>query len=208
MRRTKEEAALTRQAILDAALHIFGSKGYSATRLEDIAQAAGVTRGAVYWHFENKAQLYKTLVTEIGGRGFTDVIDQAIAEGGTYLEVLRRIDVGILDMVERYPHLRAIMELVSYKVGGNIPELAEVFQVQIDIIEGAVQAGADFMQRGIDLGVLRDDLNPKDMAWAWQAFREGVTRLWLMNPEAFSLIEKAPTLVEIFLRGILAPDKR
>jgi TetR/AcrR family acrAB operon transcriptional repressor len=207
MRRTKEEAAVTRQLILDAALKIFSSKGYSATRLEDIAEAAGVTRGAVYWHFQNKVQLYNTLVMEISSEKFESVIAQAIEAGGTYLEVLRQIHINVMDMVERYPEMRAVMELISYKVEESIPELADTFRAKVDIVEEAVRQGADFLRRGVDQGVIRDDLDPMDMSWAWQAFREGVTRMWLMNPDTFSLIEKAPTLVDLYLRGILAKPK-
>ena len=62
MRRTKEEAAQTRQDLLAAALTIFSQKGYEAARLEDIAEMAGVTRGAIYFHFGNKAGLFMALV--------------------------------------------------------------------------------------------------------------------------------------------------
>jgi len=58
MRRTKEEAAQTRQELLDAALTVFSQEGYEAARLQDIAQAAAVTRGAIYHHFGNKAGLF------------------------------------------------------------------------------------------------------------------------------------------------------
>ena len=57
MRRTKEEAENTRTAILTAAELLFLKKGVSHTSLEQIARQAGVTRGAVYWHFQNKAQI-------------------------------------------------------------------------------------------------------------------------------------------------------
>ena len=62
MRRTKEAAENTQRELLDAALTTFGQKGYEATRLEDIARRAGVTRGAIYHHFSNNADLYKALV--------------------------------------------------------------------------------------------------------------------------------------------------
>ncbi|HEX3053483.1 MAG TPA: TetR family transcriptional regulator [Aggregatilineaceae bacterium] len=208
MRRTKEEAAVTRQTILEAALHIFGSKGYSATRLEDIAEAAGVTRGAVYWHFQNKAQLYNTLVIDMSSRVFEEVIGQAMSEGGSYLDMFKRIHTRVLDMVERYPEMRAIMELVSHKVEEGIPELAETFQTKVEIVQDAVRQGAEFLEQGINEGILRSDLDAFDMAWAWQAFREGVTQLWLQNPSGFSLIQKAPTLVDIYLRGIVKSDPK
>jgi len=57
-RRTKEEAGLTRASLLRAALAVFSTKGYAAATLEDVAAKAGVTRGAIYWHFGSKAELY------------------------------------------------------------------------------------------------------------------------------------------------------
>ena len=57
MRRTKEEAAETRSEILHSAKALFLDKGYENVSLEEIAAAAGVTRGAVHWHFKNKQGL-------------------------------------------------------------------------------------------------------------------------------------------------------
>ncbi len=56
MRRTKEDAQLTREALLDAAEVLFAQRGVSRTSLQEIAKAAGMTRGAVYWHFKDKAR--------------------------------------------------------------------------------------------------------------------------------------------------------
>ena len=58
MRRTKEEAEATRNKIIEAAIELFETEGYAATRIEDIAEKTGMTRGAVYWHFKNKEELY------------------------------------------------------------------------------------------------------------------------------------------------------
>ena len=55
---TKEQSELTRQRLLEAGLRIFSTKGFASTRLEDIAQEANVTRGAFYWHFKNKLELF------------------------------------------------------------------------------------------------------------------------------------------------------
>src|SRR5882757_7288734 len=60
-RRTKAEAEETRQKILDAAERLFFIDGVSRTSLEHIATAAGVTRGAIYWHFKNKLELFEAL---------------------------------------------------------------------------------------------------------------------------------------------------
>ena len=69
MKRTKEEAAITRQVLLKQALGVFSQKGYAATTLQDIAEAAELTRGAIYWHFGSKAELYNTLLREYSDKG-------------------------------------------------------------------------------------------------------------------------------------------
>ncbi|GAA2871034.1 TetR family transcriptional regulator [Nonomuraea rubra] len=65
MRRTAEEAARTRQALLRAALPVFAERGYAAATLAGIAERAGVTRGAAYHHFHDKAALYLATISEL-----------------------------------------------------------------------------------------------------------------------------------------------
>ena len=60
-RRTKEEAAVTRELLLDAAERVFRERGVAGSTLAEVAAAAGVTRGAVYWHFHDKADLYAAM---------------------------------------------------------------------------------------------------------------------------------------------------
>lgn len=65
VRRTKEEALETRNRILDAAEQVFYDKGVSRTSLADIAAHAGVTRGAIYWHFANKGDLFTAMFDRV-----------------------------------------------------------------------------------------------------------------------------------------------
>ncbi len=64
MKKTKEEAEITKESILQAALEVFSKNGYAASRMIDIAKEAGVTRGAIYWHFENKFDVLLSLVQD------------------------------------------------------------------------------------------------------------------------------------------------
>src|SRR6476469_5808213 len=64
-RATKTEALETRNRILDAAQEVFHAKGVSGTSLEDVAQAADVTRGAIYWHFKNKGDLFDAMAQRV-----------------------------------------------------------------------------------------------------------------------------------------------
>jgi len=65
MRKTKEDTQKTRQDILQAAVENFSDKGFFSTSLNDIAKTAGVTRGAVYWHFDNKAEIFDALHADL-----------------------------------------------------------------------------------------------------------------------------------------------
>ena len=58
MRKTKEDAELTKQNLLEAAFQLFLENGYDRTSLEQICQLAQVTRGAAYWHFKNKYEIH------------------------------------------------------------------------------------------------------------------------------------------------------
>ena len=60
-RRTKEDALKTRQLLIESAIQQFALRGVTSTTLADIADAAGVTRGAVYWHFASKAELFNEM---------------------------------------------------------------------------------------------------------------------------------------------------
>ena len=64
MRKTKEDAELTKQNLLEAAFQLFLENGYDRTSLEQICQLAQVTRGAAYWHFKNKYEIFENTVIE------------------------------------------------------------------------------------------------------------------------------------------------
>ena len=64
-RRSKEDALATRHSLLDAAEHVFLAQGVAGTSLNDIAVAAGTTRGAIYWHFKDKADLFNAMMDRV-----------------------------------------------------------------------------------------------------------------------------------------------
>ena len=81
-RRTKEDALATRHALLDAAERSFQVHGVARTSLAQIAEAAGLTRGAIYWHLKDKADLAKTLVDDCrAGRNPFDPYRRMYAAG-------------------------------------------------------------------------------------------------------------------------------
>jgi len=200
MKRTKEEAAVTRATVLKAALAVFSAKGYAATTLDDVAKAAKVTRGAIYWHFKSKADLYNTLIQELSVRG-TTVVQQAVAEGGTFIEILRRIFVRLCAVVEDDKEARAVMELGLFKTGLD-PELQAGRRKQIDQGNALIAGIADAMRAGVMQGILRNDMEPADMARAFIAFENGAIQMWLASPKSFSLKTSAESFADILIAGL------
>src|SRR5215204_1029390 len=112
-RRTKEEAAETRVRIIDTAEKVFHKKGVSRTSLEDIADAAGVTRGAIYWHFKNKAELFEAM-TERMSLPMEEMVERI--GGGTVenpLDGVRACALGVLQRVATDPQTRRISEICN-----------------------------------------------------------------------------------------------
>lgn len=200
MRRTKEEAAVTRATLLKTALSVFSAKGYAAATLDDVAKAAKVTRGAIYWHFKSKADLYNTLTQELSARGAT-VVQQAVAEGGTLIEILRRVFVRQCALIEEDKEARAVMELALFKTGLD-PELQAGRKKQLEAGNALVEGIADAMRQGIAQGVLRKDMDPVDMARAFIAFENGAIQLWLASPKSFSLKVSAESFADILISGL------
>lgn len=203
MRRTKEEAEQTRQDVLDAALKVFGEKGYAAATLNEIATRAGVTRGAIYWHFKNKAELYNTLLKKAASIS-AQVVEAAAGEGGELPEILERVFVRLLQAVEDDPMLRATLELELFKTA-QLSELAESKKQRLKAGEQLVAGIAEVMRSGVQQGFLNEDLDPLLMARAFVGFQNGMIRLWLMAPRSFSLKAQASSLAAIYLNGVLTP---
>src|ERR1700675_2574233 len=95
-RKTKTQAAITREQLLDAAEQVFREHGVARTSLTEIAAAAGVTRGAVYWHFRDKADLFTAMCERA-----TLPLDALVSEAGVVrsddpLGVLRDLSVAAL----------------------------------------------------------------------------------------------------------------
>src|SRR5438270_1201693 len=114
-RRTREEALATRAQILDAAERVFHDKGVAHASLEDIAAAAQVTRGAIYWHFRDKAELFDAMMQRV-------VLPvEAISEGADCceqadpLELLRRTAIDVLLRTARDAKTRRVFEIAYHK---------------------------------------------------------------------------------------------
>ena len=202
MRRTKEEAAATRELLLNTALSVFGSKGYAATTLDDVARAAGVTRGAIYWHFGGKDELYNTLVRERFARAST-IFESIFSQGGSALTMLRQFMVRFLEYLEDDPEYRAVLELTIFKTEVG-PDLVSGMQEKQQANQSMIAAVEQLLHKAISAGEIKPHIEVTIAALAIMGFLSGITTLWLQNPASFSLKLRAQSLVDTFLNGLIA----
>ncbi len=201
MRRTKEDAAMTRALLLEAALKCFQEKGYVGTTLDDIAQKAGTTRGAIHWHFGNKAQLFNTMVRERYTRAAA-IFQEAFAPGSSPLQQLRRFLIRWITYAEEDSDFRAVLELLQFKTE-LVPELAEGMQEKIQGTRASRDMLASLIQRGIAMGEIRPEINAQTAALAALGMANGISSLWLMDPTGIELKAVAQESVDLFLQGLI-----
>jgi len=200
MRRTKEEAELTRRRLLEAALEVFSQKGFDATRLEDVAQKASLTRGAIYHHFGGKIELFHALFAEAEESGH-QVVQQAIAGGGSFLDIARRVLVSSLELLQQNSQYRRVTALYLFKAGSS-PELAAFQRQRNEDMKQQVAQVAEFFKMALVQGAVRADLDPRLAAQAFLSYQSGLMLLWLLNPGLISVEEDADALADVFIHGI------
>jgi TetR/AcrR family acrAB operon transcriptional repressor len=208
MRKTKEEAGVTRENVLDAAMKVFGKKGYTLSTLDDIARDAGVTRGAIYWHFKGgKADIFMEIVNKGFARN-NEMVEDVLAEGGTPLETIERLMVRLMAFVEEDDDFRALQELLIFKTETS-SELSLQMGDKQHAQEESVKFMADLIGRAKKAGEVRADVDPMTAALAACGLLNGIVLLWLIERTVtdvphFSLKERAGPITKLFLRGITA----
>lgn len=193
-RRTKAEAAATREALLNAAEEVFLAKGVAHTSLEQIARHAGMTRGAVYWHFKNKADLFQAMLGQVR-MPFQELIEE-VTEPSLEESPLEAIRLAILRGFERLeqPRYRRVHAILVHhcEVFGDIDPLT----MQNEMADEACGALADYFTCAARQGQLREGFSPALAAELMQALLGGLFHDWLRNHEQFSLVTKGSELVE------------
>ena len=186
VRRTKLDTEQTRRSILDAARSTFLERGLMGTTLEDVAGAAGVTRGAIYWHFANKKALFDAMRGEVCVPTIdrTDVTMLAAgATSGDPLDAIERFLTDLITGVTRCPATRETFEIMAFKceyVGDFEKELGEHRRKSVEMRD--VLAGV--YRRARAAGALRSGLPPAVAAAATLVFMMGLLRMWLLDTES------------------------
>lgn len=194
VRKTKEEAERTRQQIIEAARRTFHQYGVSRTSLEKIAAAAGVTRGAVYWHFADKAALFFAM-REASMSAVNQVdaflLSESIADP---LDAIEQSVLAFFDTLSTCPEVRETFEIMALRCE-YVDEFAQVLQ---EVHKPSLNFLANLKlayRRALDLGAMRAGLDPDAMALDSMTFVSGLFNLWLARQPEDGLREKASAMI-------------
>lgn len=188
MRRTKAEAAETRCAILCAAEQLFFEKGVANSALDEIAAAAGVTRGAIYWHFASKSELFLELynAAQLPRVNMADV-DDIEADGG---DAFHTIEKMACDWLEELASDRHRQRLLSILLRTNFTEEFQPVMAELEKLDqehtqhmGRLLAGAHRNGR------LAENWTPQSASNAFKWLMKGMCWDWLLFGRKFDLAE-------------------
>ncbi len=202
-RRTKEEALVTRDQILDAAERVFQRRGVSRTSLQEIALDAGLTRGAIYWHFQNKADVFDAMMQRVTLPMVANLNSQPEAEAADPLLHLRRNVATAFHQTVHDQQVRRVFEIASHKVE-YVDELQALRERHIAERD---QCLSD-LHRLLALALQRELLAPGTPVHAvtigLHALIDGLMHNWLLNPQSFDLEAVGERALDAYLAG-LAP---
>lgn len=201
-RKTKEEALKTRQLLLDSAIEQFALRGVSNTTLTDIADAAGVTRGAVYWHFASKSELFNAMWEE--QLPLRDLIHHKLIQiysANPLLNLRNKFVVG-LQYIAETPRQRALMQILYHKCefsNDMVPEneIRKKIGFSYDSMRNELQAC-------VRNKILPADTDIEIILIVLHSAFSGIIKNWLMDPLQFDLYQQAPLLVDNIMATVCA----
>lgn len=202
MRRTKEDAEKTRIAILDAAEHLFLERGVAHTSLDQIARQAGVTRGAVYWHFQNKAHLFHEMLNQVR-LPLEPLAEQlAAVDDMASLQLLRDLCVEAMANLVHDEKRRRILTVLLRRC-----EFTEELREAEERHEAFIKRFIDLCEEQFALPAvqeqLRPGITPRLASRALHALLLGLFSDWLRDPALFDAQSDTPVIFDSCFRGLL-----
>ena len=189
--------------ILDAALAVFAEKGFSAARMDDIAQRAGVTKGTIYLYFESKDAVFRGLVQESIGATIQAATAAAESFDGSAADLLRMVLRGIGTFICESD--RIVLPKLFIAEAGNFPALAEFYRREV--VDRGLGLLTSVIARGIARGefravepehVARICIGPLLVAVFWR------TTFAKFDTVPYDLQGLIETHIDVLLRGLAA----
>ncbi|TNE78273.1 MAG: TetR family transcriptional regulator [Gammaproteobacteria bacterium] len=200
-RRTKEDAQKTREMLIEAAENVFYEKGVSKASLNDIAVAAGVTRGAIYWHFKNKHDVFEAMIERL--KTPLEMLHDAIEhpDEPDPLGRFRELLVYLTQQIARDPRRRRVYEIMFLKcemTEENEPLGSKHRQAFLDGSERIRRA----LQNALRRGQLPADINIELAIVQLHVQLTGLVYMWLLLPGSFDFEPEAERTIDTYFYAL------
>jgi TetR/AcrR family acrAB operon transcriptional repressor len=199
-RKTKEDAELTRLAIIDAAREVFLTHGVSRTTMEHIATHAGVTRGAVYWHFNNKTELFHAMREQVF-LPLIDRMDDTLLEEGANdpLACIENFFCGTINALDESATTRQTYEIMMTKCE-YVGEFAPVMQQILSNCSGITEKIRLMYELAKAQGLLHPNRDPAQLAMDSHLFFIGLLHMWVKDINSEQYRKQAIDLIKAHMR--------
>jgi len=196
VRKTKKDAELTRQQIIDAAREVFLLKGVSRTSLEHVATKAGVTRGAVYWHFKDKTEIFHALRNQV----FLPLIDRMddMLNNESKDDPLTQIENNLCATINELNEnivMRQTYEIMMIKCE-YVDEFATVLQQILNNCSSITEKTQHAYERAKALNLLVSNQTPKALALDTHIFFSGLLHMWVKDTDGTKFRHQAIDLIK------------
>jgi TetR/AcrR family acrAB operon transcriptional repressor len=181
VRKTKEDAELTRQGIIDAARAVFLARGVSRSTLEHIAAEADVTRGAVYWHFKNKTEIFHAIRDQVF-LPLIDRMDDTLASESN-VDPLTQIENSLCETINelsRNIEMQQTYEIMMIKCE-YVDEFATVLQQILNNCSNITEKIQLAYERASKQNLLAGSHAPRALALDTHLFFSGLLHMWVKD---------------------------
>lgn len=200
VRKTKENAELTRQHLIEAARQVFLARGVSRTTMEHIASQAGVTRGAIYWHFNNKIDLFQAMREQVFLPLIDRMDDTLLIEGSEDpLTCIENFLCGTIQVLTDSIETRQIYEIMMIKCE-YVDEFATVLQQILLNCSGIEEKLRLVYERAKAREQLHLSHEPTQLATDTHLFFIGLLHMWVKDTDGSRFRYQAIELVKAHMR--------
>ena len=208
VRRTKEDAQETRNRILDTAVEVFNRQGVAETSLNDIAREAGVTRGAIYWHFANKVAMFDAMIERLVCPLMFNSGDRDARMAADPLGFVRAATDEFVGKMLNDASFRRVFEIFWHKCE-YVGEMANLRDSHLEEGENHIEilqrAFALAFAKAQENGQMSHRLSPHQATIGLISLVDGLLYNWTKNPEMFPLASYAPCILDAWFNGLSAP---
>lgn len=202
MRRTKEDAEKTRDDILNAATTLFASQGVARTSLCEIAKGANVTRGAIYWHFKNKTEIFDALHERLHQPVAAMIAEGLEKDHPEPLQQLKDLCIKLFMDLEEDEQRRLALTLFMVKCdySGDLAPYKEKHDAKK---AEKMQNISRYIKKAKTKGKLPEGMNPDTLMLTFNCFMKGVLFEYLDNPAAFNFKKNGPKIFDTFFDRLI-----